>query len=98
MRYKTDVRNYDKGLDAVNSLRSVYYKGNNDGDKQFAGLIAEEVSDAGLTEFVSYDDHGRPDALHYANMAALFVKALQEASQKIAALETRVATLEAGGP
>jgi hypothetical protein len=80
IRYKRDVINYDKGLSIVDQLRPVYYKGTSevDGDKQFAGFIAEEVNDLGLTEFVNYLDDGRPNSLSYPNMLALAVKAIQE--------------------
>ena len=64
-------------------MRSVTYKGNNDGDTIFGGLIAEEVHDAGLTEFVVYDEENRPDALHYPHMIALCVKAIQELEAKV---------------
>ena len=89
LRYKTDVIDAAHGLADVLKLRSVTYKGINDGDKVFGGLIAEEVHDAGLTEFVAYDNEGRPDALAYGNMVALLVKAVQELSAKVAALEAK---------
>ena len=53
----------------------------------FGGLIAEEVHDAGLTEFVEYDKDNKPDALQYSNMLSLCIKAIQE-------LEARIKTLE----
>jgi len=86
IRYKTDVTEYTNGLNEVNKLRPVFYKGVNDGDKVYAGLIAEEVDAAGLKEFVTYDAEGRPDALAYANMIALLIKAVQELSAKLDAL------------
>jgi hypothetical protein len=89
LRYKTNVVDAAHGLADVLKLRSVTYKGKNDGDTVFGGLIAEEVHDAGLTEFVAYDKEGRPDALHYGNMVALLVKAVQELSAKVAALEAK---------
>ena len=89
LRYKSDVTNATHGLADVLKLRSVTYKGKNDGDTVFGGLIAEEVHDAGLTEFVAYDKEGRPDALHYGNMVALLVKAIQELEAKVAALEAK---------
>lgn len=95
LRYKTDVADYDKGMEAVNALRPVYYKGINDGDKQFAGFIAEEVDAAGLNEFVIYNDNGEPDALAYGNMLAVAVKAIQELNAKVEALEAKVENLEA---
>jgi hypothetical protein len=89
LKYKKDVRDYDKGLAEVMQMRPVYYKGKSetDGDKQYAGLIAEEIHDLGLTEFVQYADDETPDALAYSNMVALLVKAIQE-------LEARLKTIE----
>jgi hypothetical protein len=89
LRYKSDVVNATHGLADVLKLRSVTYKGKNDGDTVFGGLIAEEVHDAGLTEFVAYDKEGRPDALHYGNMVALLVKAVQELTARVAELEAK---------
>lgn len=94
-RYKTNIVDYTNGLEAVAALRPVFYKGINDGNKQFAGLIAEEVHEAGLHEFVSYNADNEPDALHYGNMVALAFKAIQELNAKVEALESRVAELEA---
>jgi uncharacterized protein YjbI with pentapeptide repeats len=89
LRYKSDVTTATHGLADVLKLRSVTYKGKNDGDRIFGGLIAEEVHDAGLTEFVAYDKEGRPDALHYGNMVALLVKAVQELTARVAELEAK---------
>ena len=93
-RYETNIVDAVHGLADLQKLRSVTYTGINDGDKVFGGLIAEEVDAAGLSEFVVYDDEGRPDALHYGNMAGLFVKAIQELAAKNADLEARLAALE----
>jgi hypothetical protein len=92
LKYKTDVRNYDKGLTEVLQMRPVYYKGKNDGDTQFAGLIAEEIHELGLTEFVQYAEDGTPDALAYQNMVALLTKAIQEQQAQIEELKKIVAT------
>jgi hypothetical protein len=78
-------------------LRPVTYKGNNDGDTVFGGLIAEEVHDAGLTEFVQYNDAGEPDALAYGNMVSVCIKAIQELSAQVTALQAEVNTLKSGG-
>ena len=94
-RYKTDIQPYTRGLSEVLTLAPKFYKGINDGDTQFAGLIAEDVHDAGLTEFVVYNNEGEPDALAYTNMVALAFKAIQELNAKVEALEARVAELEA---
>jgi hypothetical protein len=94
LRYKSDITNAEHGLADVLKLRSVTYKAKNSGDTVFGGLIAEEMHDAGLTEFVSYDKEGRPDAIHYGNMVALLTKAIQEQQAIIDELKAKVAALE----
>jgi len=89
LKYKTDVRDYDKGLNEVMQLKPKYYKGKDDGDTQFAGLIAEDVHDLGLTEFVQYAEDGTPDALAYTHMVALLVKSIQELKTEIEILKNK---------
>ncbi len=88
LKYKTDVRDYDKGLNEVMQLQPKYYKGKDDGDTQFAGLIAEDVHNLGLTEFVQYADDGTPDALAYTHMVALLVKSIQELKAEVDLLKS----------
>jgi hypothetical protein len=95
LKYKTDVQDAVHGLDKVMELRPVTYKGINDGDIVFGGLIAEEVHDAGLTEFVQYAEDGTPDALAYGNMVSLLTKAIQEQQTIIEYLKTDIAALKA---
>jgi hypothetical protein len=82
LKYKNSVETTAKGLSDVLKLRAVTYKGNNDGDIIFGGLIAEEVHEAGLTEFVQYAEDGSPDALAYGHMVSLAFKAIQELNAK----------------
>jgi hypothetical protein len=91
LKYKTNVRNYDKGLEDVMKIRPVYYNSKNEREKgiQFAGLIAEEVHELGLTEFVQYTEDGTPDALAYQNMIALAFKAIQELKAEIDELKNK---------
>ena len=95
LKYKTDINDATHGLAEVMLLRPVTYKGKNDGDIVFGGLIAEEVHAAGLTEFVQYAEDGSPDALAYGNMVSLCIKAIQELTAKLDAAEARIAALEA---
>ena len=90
LKYKKEVRDYDKGLNEVMQLQPKYYKGEDDGDIQFAGLIAEDVHNLGLTEFVQYADDETPDALAYPNMIALLTKAIQELKAEIEILKTQI--------
>ena len=104
LKYKTDVVDARFGLADVLKLRAVNYKSKNpaDGDKVFGGLIAEEVEEAGLTEFVIHAQDGTPDALNYSNMVSLAFKAIQEQqalitaqAETINALTARIVALEA---
>jgi hypothetical protein len=97
LKYKKNVANATHGLTDLLKLRSVTYEGKADGDagKTFGGLIAEEVHDAGLTEFVQYAEDGSPDALAYGNMVALCVKSIQELKTFNDALTARIVALEA---
>jgi hypothetical protein len=94
LRYKNTVNDATYGLTELLTLRPVTYKGNNDGDTVFGGLIAEEVHDAGLTEFVQYDDDGEPDALAYGNMVSLCIKAIQELKAELDEAKARITALE----
>ena len=93
-RYKNTITDASKGLTELNNLRPVTYKGNNDGNTVFYGLIAEEVHEAGLTEFVEYNDDNEPDALRYPHMVSLCIKAIQEQQTIIDDLKTKIETLE----
>tara|TARA_R110000868_G_scaffold92019_1_gene255058 strand:- start:367 stop:2163 length:1797 start_codon:yes stop_codon:yes gene_type:complete len=94
LKYKTNVQNATHGLADLLKLRSVTYKGKNDGDKVYGGLIAEEIHEAGLTEFVQYAEDGTPDALNYGNMVSLCIKAIQEQQALITQLTARITALE----
>lgn len=94
LRYKTQINDATHGLNEVLKLRSVTFKSQNDGNQIFGGLIAEEVDSAGLTEFVQYDNENRPDAIHYSNMVALLIKAIQEQQTQINELKNRLSILE----
>jgi hypothetical protein len=94
LRYKTDINDYKKGLSEVLALRPVTYKGINDGDTLFAGFIAEQVEEIGLTEFVIYDEKNRPDAVQYPHMIALLTKGIQELHQENEELKNKVQKVE----
>lgn len=90
LKYKTDVKDSTHGLAEVLQLRPVTYKGKNDGDIVFGGLIAEEVDAVGLKEFVQYAEDGSPDALAYGNMVSLLVAAIKELKAELDALKAKV--------
>jgi hypothetical protein len=94
-RYKNSITPYTKGLTEVLELKPISFKGNNDGDKIFAGFLAEDVDALGLTEYVQYDDQGQPDALSYASMVAILTKAIQELSATVQAQASDITSLKA---
>jgi hypothetical protein len=91
-KYKREITNYSKGLNELLQLRPVSYKSKAemDGENVFAGLIAEEVHDLGLTEFVQYAKDGSPDALSYSNMVSLLIKSIQEQQAQIEELKAKI--------
>ena len=93
-RYKNTINDATHGLTELLTLRPVTYKSNNDGDTVFGGLIAEEVHDAGLTEFVQYNNDDEPDALAYGNMVSLCIKAIQELKTELDEAKARIVALE----
>ena len=96
LRYKRNIQNAPYGLSDVMNLRPVIYqsKSPQDGDLVFGGFIAEEVHDAGLTQFVDYDEEGRPNALQYGNMVSLMAKAIQELKSELDSVKAELATLK----
>lgn len=59
------------------------------------GFIAEELHDAGLTEFVEYDDEGRPDAIQYDRLSVGLLAVVKDQQEQLQSLAARVAALEA---
>jgi hypothetical protein len=91
IKYKKNVENYTKGLTELMQLRPVSYEGKSEVDagKTFAGLIAEEVHELGLTEYVQYSDDGSPNALSYQNMVAILIKSVQELKNELETLKNK---------
>lgn len=91
LKYKKNVEDYSKGLNEIMQMRPVTYESINEEEDgvKYAGLIAEEIHNLGLTEFVQYAEDGTPDALSYANMVSLLVKGMQELTERIKILENK---------
>ena len=89
-KYKNTINDAVHGLADVLNLRAVTFKSNTGGDTIFGGFIAEEIDEAGLHEFVEYNELGEPDAVSYANMVSLLTKAIQELNAKVESLEAKL--------
>jgi predicted heme/steroid binding protein len=91
IKYKKNVKSYTKGLAEVLQMKPVTYNSINENETNtYAGLIAEDIHELGLTEFVQYADDKTPDALAYSNMVALLVKAIQELSNELNELKAKI--------
>ena len=95
LRYKEGVEDYAPSV-SIDALRPVTFFNKADKaraeeagktPKRSVGFIAEEMDEAGLAEFVAYDEEGLPDAVHYATMVALLTYELQQLRARVAALE-----------
>jgi len=101
IKYKKDVRDYDKGIDTVMGLQPKYYKpkeGVDGGDVDYAGLIAEDLYDQGLNEFLTFnsDEHTKDhvEGIGYDRMVALLINSVKELSTKCDAQAAKIAELE----
>ena len=85
IRYKKDVKNYEKGLNELMKLRPVSYLSKSEIDipKRYAGMIAEELFELGFNEYVNLNEKGEPDSISYSSMIALLTKAIQELNEKL---------------
>ena len=114
-KYKADIEPHEIDLDALRRLRVVTFHDRGqlaelgpDKARRYVGVIAEEVDELGLSEFVAYDDAtGEPDSMMYDRLvlgALQLIAALEQrvdeltaAAARVDELETRLARLEAAG-
>ena len=89
-RYKTNIVDTAKGLNELLTLRPVDFNStckSADPNRLWTGFIAEEVEAAGFEEYTDVNANDEVDSVFYGNMVALCVKAIQELSTKVTALE-----------
>ena len=88
-RYKKDI-NYN-GVDAsiVYNMKPCSFKDKNT-DKEYIGLIAEDMHEIEprLVKYIEIDGKDEPDSIAYGHITAVLVKAIQELSAKVTALES----------
>ena len=98
-KYKEDIKDYKVGLDAVNQMNPVSYKSKKDmhnsadekiDDKTYAGLLADDIHDLGLSEFVEYGEDGEVEGLFYERMVSVCINAIKELSAKVEDLEKKL--------
>lgn len=92
LRFKKFITDHPYTLAEACAIRPVNYHlkaevyGSADAPEEI-GVIAEELIEAGLGEFVAYDNDGAPLSVHYERLALVALGALREVSQRLTALE-----------
>ena len=81
LRYKKDIQPLSpQDLSSVLRLTPVSFKWKSN-DKKSVGLIAEQVHDVGLTDFVTYNEKGEPDGVSYKLLTVALISVLQNNTQ-----------------
>lgn len=99
-RYKQDVADAPDAVDAILSVSGRTWRDraevakNPTTDARYVGFIAEELHDAGLTDYIVYDDEGRPDAIEYDRLAVPLLELCKRQQAQIDDLTTRLERLE----
>lgn len=95
IRFKTDVREMpsDFGDDFIMGLKPITYKNKfgKDQTNDYIGFIAEDVFDIGGKPFISFNDDGLVESLHYDKLTVPLVAAVQD----LIPYKARIAQLEA---
>jgi len=90
-KLKTDIRDYNKGLAEVLAMKPRIYKRKDNLESDEVGFIAQEMDIALAGSMIeSYkDEEGEPIHTYQLEWYPLLVKAIQELSAKVTALETK---------
>lgn len=100
-RFKRDIKSKPYTIEQLRAIRVVSYRlkaglyGEGWQDQPTdVGVIAEELVDAGLSEFVVFDANGEALSVHYERLALVAIGALQETLDYLVELDARVSALE----
>ena len=100
LRWKSDIKNINLGLDFINKLRPVsYYRDNDESKKTEYGFIAQEIEEAlnntGAFNngIITKNDKGMY-GVRYNDFISIMVKAIQEQHQQIENLKNEIETLK----
>ena len=77
LRYKKDIEPLSpQYLNTILKLTPVSFKWKSN-DNKSVGLLAEQVHDVGLTDFVTYNENGEPDGVNYKLLTIALISVLQ---------------------
>jgi hypothetical protein len=89
LKWKTDVRPFDLGLETVLHLRPISFTWKESGSKDF-GLGAEDVAKS-ASELTFFNSKGEPEGVKYDHLNVVFINAFKEQQKQI---ETQKAEIE----
>ncbi len=98
-RYKKDIKPKAYTLSDAIALEVVNYRlradvfGSADAPLE-VGVIAEQLIDAGLSEYVVFGGDGQPESVAYERLALVALGALRDVAAQLTAHEERLATIE----
>lgn len=96
-RFKKNIEALSYTAEQILSVRAVEYHYNEEEDTapKHAGMIAEEMHDAGLHAFISYDKEGLPETIQYEFYVTALQQVVRHQAGQIADLVSRIEALEA---
>lgn len=92
-RFKSNIQTVD--VDYASNMYNVDARSYSDarGNGRSVGFIAEEINDAGMSEFVIFDAQGQPEGVAYAEMVAPLLTLIKDQKKRIEKLERDVTYL-----
>ncbi|UOE43749.1 tail fiber domain-containing protein [Agromyces larvae] len=99
-RFKQDIDAHGYTLDQLLAINIVTYRLRaavdelGDEADTLVGVIAEQLVDAGLAEFVNFDPDGEPFNVAYERLALVAIGALQDLARRFDDFEARLSALE----
>jgi hypothetical protein len=94
-KYKKDITPYTAGFEKIALLNPVLFKYKSDDNMLCAGLIAEDLADAGnFEEFLTYDGNGDPSGIRYQDMVTLLINGVKELKSENDSLKSEIQSLK----
>jgi hypothetical protein len=81
LRYKTNIKTIESGLDKVLQMRGVVYNRKDNG-KEEIGVIAEEMNEI-LPQVIQYNTESEIDSVSYSRIVGVLIEAIKELKQEI---------------
>lgn len=100
-RFKHQITPLNLDVEKILTIQPVIFKYNSgilheteNQDSIHVGFIAEDLDEAGLTNFVGYDENGVPESIQYSRYVIALQAVVRDQAQKINDLKNRVSLLE----